>query len=203
MQTHSQESHIDRTRKRKARSLDCAQSEPKQSKKARPLSEPLDTDAPIKKWLLSLPSAEDFDKEESISLPPPKRSRSSDSLSRTLSQLGADTESTISRDRKYSAYKDVNYPIVLETKGSFIRSLRSGLVDEDKKLCETLLSTSQPPPVHSLFNERFKKFHSLIRGRSEARVYLNLYPLLVPSVENLYISGREEFSGLIEGHNNL
>ncbi|KAJ9493825.1 hypothetical protein H2202_010680 [Exophiala xenobiotica] len=43
-------------------------------KESTPLSEPLDTDAPIKKWLSSLPSAEDFDEEESMSLPPPKRS---------------------------------------------------------------------------------------------------------------------------------
>ncbi|KAK5203094.1 hypothetical protein LTR96_011070 [Exophiala xenobiotica] len=43
-------------------------------KESTPLSEPLDTDAPIKKWLSSLPSAEDFDEEESMTLPPPKRS---------------------------------------------------------------------------------------------------------------------------------
>jgi hypothetical protein len=135
--------------------------------------------------------------------PPPKRSRSSDSLGRALSQSGDGSESTVSRDRKYSTYKDVNYPVVLETKGSFMRSSESGLVEEDKSLCEKLLSASQPPPVHSLFDERFDKFHSLIRGRSEARVYLDLHPLLVPSVENLYISGQEEFGPLIEGHNDL
>jgi hypothetical protein len=135
--------------------------------------------------------------------PPPKRSRSSDSLGRALSQSGDGSESTVSRDRKYSTYKDVNYPVVLETKGSFMRSSGSGLVEEDKRLCEKLLSASQPPPVHSLFDERFDKFHSLIQGRSEARVYLDLHPLLVPSVENLYISGQEEFGALIEGHNDL
>ncbi|KAK5246698.1 hypothetical protein LTR20_007367 [Exophiala xenobiotica] len=200
---HTQLSHVDTlTRKRKTRSPDCTQSDLKRPKKARLHSQPSDTGTSIKKWLSSLPG-EDFDELKSMSLPPPKRSRSSDSLGRTLSQSGDGTESTISRDRKYSAYKDVNYPVVLETKGSFMRSSGSGLVDEDKILYERLLSTSQTPPSHSLFDERFDKFHSLIRGRSEARVYLDLHPLLVPSAENLYISGQEEFSGLIEGHNDL
>ena len=56
-----------------------------------------------------------------MSLPPSKRSRSSDSLGRRLSQSGDGTETTVSRDKKYSAYRDVNYPVVLETKGSFMR----------------------------------------------------------------------------------
>ena len=139
-----------------------------------------------------------------MSLPPPKRSRSFDTLSRRLSQSGDSTESTVSRDRKYSAYRDVNYPVVLETKSSFIRPSKDGLLNKDKTLCEKLLLTSQPTPDNSLFDdERFEKFHSLLRGRSEARVYLDLHPLVVPSAENLYISGREEFDGLIEGHNDL
>ncbi|KAL6240884.1 hypothetical protein RBB50_012143 [Rhinocladiella similis] len=136
--------------------------------------------------------------------PPSKRSRSSDSLGRRPSQSCDGTEPTVSRDKKYSAYRDVNYPVVLEAKGSFMRPSKIGLVDEDKILCEKLLLTSQPKPSDSLFDdERFEKFHSLLRGRSEARVYLDLHPLIVPSAENLYLSGREEFDGLIEGHNDL
>ena len=147
-----------------------------------------------------LPSGEKFDKLNDMNLPLSKRSRSSDSLSRRLSQSGDSTESTVSRDKKYSAYRDVNYPVVLETKGSFMRPSKAELVDEDKTLLEKLLVTSQPKPDNSLFDdEQFEKFHSLLRGRSEARVYLDLHPLIVSSAENLYISGREEFGGLIEG----
>jgi hypothetical protein len=146
----------------------------------------------------NLPASDNFD---NMSLPPSKRSRSSDSLGRRLSQSGDGTETTVSRDKKYSAYRDVNYPVVLETKGSFMRPSEAGLVDEDKRLYERLLLTSQPKPHNSLFDdEQFETFHSLLRGRSEARVYLHLHPLIVPSAENLYISGREEFGGLIEGY---
>ncbi|KAK5313536.1 hypothetical protein LTR93_010840 [Exophiala xenobiotica] len=185
---------------RKTRSPDRHTEHPS-AKRARSPLEPSDSGAFVEKWLSSVLPSEECDIQEDMCLPPSKRSRSSDSLSRRLSQSGDGTESTVSADNKYSAYKDVNYPAVLETKGSFMRSSDAGLVKEDKILCEKLLYTHQPRPDHSLFDDRFDKFQTLIRGRSEARVYLDLHPLLVPSVENLYISGREEFRGLIEGHN--
>lgn len=190
------------TLKRKARSLDPPQTNAQPAKRSR--SEPTETFSSVEKWLSHLPYDEPFDESDDMSLPPPKRSRSSDTLSRRPSQSGDSTESTVSRDKKYSAYRDVNYPVVLETKGSFMRPSKAGLVDEDKTLSEKLLVLSQPVPDNSLFDDaRFEKFHSLLRGRSEARVYLDLHPLIVPSAENLYISGREEFDGLIEGHNDL
>ncbi|KIW36237.1 hypothetical protein, variant [Exophiala oligosperma] len=185
---------------RKTRSPDRHTERPSAKRACSPL-QPSDTGAFVEKWLSSVPPSEECDIQDDMSLPPSKRSRSSDSLSRRPSQSGDGTESTVSADKKYSAYKDVNYPVVLETKGSFMRPSDAGLVKGDKTLCEKLLSTHQPRPDHSLFDDRFDKFQTLIRGRSEARVYLDLHPLLVPSVENLSISGREEFRGLIEGHN--
>ncbi|KIW09745.1 hypothetical protein PV08_12029 [Exophiala spinifera] len=171
------------------------------AKRGRSPPEPSDGGAFVEKWLSSIPPSEECDIQDDMSLPPSKRSRSSDSLSRRLSQSGDGTESSVSADKKYSAYKDVNYPVVLETKGSFMRPSDAGLVKEDQILCKKLLYTHQPRPDQSLFDDRFDKFQTLIRGRSEARVFLDLHPLLVPSVENLYISGQEEFHGLIEGHN--
>ncbi|KIW36672.1 uncharacterized protein PV06_11090 [Exophiala oligosperma] len=185
---------------RKTRSPDRP-TERASAKRARLPLEPSNSGALVEKWLSSVLPSEEYAIQDDMSLPPSKRSWSSDSLSRRLSQSGDGTESTVSADKKYSAYKDVNYPVVLETKGSFMHPSEAGLVKEDKILCEKLLYTHQPRPDHSLFDDRFDKFQTLIRGRSEARVYLDLYPLLVPSVENLYISGREEFHGLIEGHN--
>ncbi|KAK5311994.1 hypothetical protein LTR93_011507 [Exophiala xenobiotica] len=157
------------------------------AKRARSPLDPSDSGALVEKWLSSVLPSEEDDIQYDMSLPPSKRSRSSDSLSRRLSPSGDGTESTVSADKKYSVYKDVNYPVVLETKGSFMRPSDAGLVKEDKILCEKLLYTHQPRPDHSLFDDRFDKFQTLIRGRPEAR--------------NLSISGREEFRGLIEGHN--
>ena len=138
-----------------------------------------------------------------MSLPPPKRSRSSDSLSRILSQSRDGTDSTVSGDRKYSAYRDINYPVVLGTKGSFMRQSEAGLVDEDATLCAELFATSQPRPNSSLLHDCFEQFHALLQGRSESRIYLDLHPIVVPSAENQYIEGRKEFQGLVEDHNDI
>lgn len=51
--------------------------------------------------------------------------------------------------------------------------------------------------------ERFESFCSLLQGRSEARVYLDLHSLLVPSAENLYIRGWKELGNRIEGYIDL
>lgn len=80
--------------------------------------------------------------------------------------------------RGYSAYRDANFPMVLETKGSFMRPSKDGLLDEDWTLCEKLMSTSQPTPDNSWFDdERFEKFYPLLQGQSKARVYLELHSL--------------------------
>ncbi|KAL6240322.1 hypothetical protein RBB50_012760 [Rhinocladiella similis] len=134
------------------------------ARRARSPSEPSDSGAFVEKWLSSVLPSEECDIQDDMSLPPSKRSQSSDSLSRRLSQSGDGTESTVSADKKYSAYKDMNYPVVLETKGRFMRSSDAGLAEEDKIFCEKLLYTHQPRPDHSLFDDRFDKFQTLIRG---------------------------------------
>lgn len=134
--------------------------------------------------------------------PSSKRSRSSDSFGRISSQSGDGTESTVSRDAKYSAYKDVNYAVVLETKNSFMRVSKAGIVDDDRTLCHRLLLADQPIPHESMFDDdRFEEFHSILQGRSEARVYLDLHPLLVPSAENLVISEQTTLENLVQGYN--
>lgn len=187
--------------KRKAKSLDGLPL-PKQK---RLRSEPADAPSPIEKWLSRLPQSTDFEPFENadildeMSQPPAKRSRSAGSLDE---QSRDGSESEMSRDKKYSVYKDVNYPVVLETKGSFMRPSKAGIIDEDQALCDKLFTTSQPIPNDTLFDEHFRVFHSNLLGRSEARICTDLHPRVMPSVGNLYICGsNNEFEGLIEGHN--
>ena len=97
--------------------------------------------------------------------PPSKRSRSSDSLGRRSSQSGDGTESTVSRDAKYSAYKDVNYAVALETKNSFMRLSKAGIVDEDRTLCQRLLLANQPIPHESMFDD--DRFEGWVRVKEE------------------------------------
>lgn len=116
-----------------------------------------------------MPNEEDFEDQEiskvvndvNQSTPKRLRSRSSDSLGRGLSQSGDGSESAFSREKEYSVYKDVNYQVVLETKGSFMRPSIAGMVKEDKEPCERLLTTSQPIVSDALFSDGyFDKFHS-------------------------------------------
>ncbi|KAI9748176.1 MAG: hypothetical protein M4579_007292 [Chaenotheca gracillima] len=183
--------HQTPSRKRKAESSDT-----KPIKRTRGTSH---RDHSICHWLSNLPLP---DQLENMSRPPSKRSRSrsSDSSRRSPSHEGA--ESTVSRDAKYSAYKDSNYAVVLETKHSFMCPSEAGIVDEDRKLCRKLLCSEHPPLLDSMFQDKlFERFHNLLQGRSEARVYLDLHPLLVPSAETLFVRGNRSFHNLIQGYN--
>jgi hypothetical protein len=85
-----------------------------------------------------------------------------------------------------------------------MKDSRDGLVEEDLDLCDILCNTSHPVPTDLLFDDRhFQRFHSNLRGRSKARVCIDLHPRIAPSVENLPITGQEEFQDLIEGYNDL
>jgi hypothetical protein len=185
--------------KRKAESLDADKLSRKRSRRRpRKLSQTDDHPSSVDEWLSNVP--ETF---EDMSQPPSKRSRSTDTLRRRLSQSSNDdTETTVSRDAKYSVYKDVNYPMVLETKNSYMRASPTGLIDQDRKLCDMLLHENQSIPQNSMFDaDKFEGFCSHLRGRSEARVYLHLHPLLVPSPENLFVCGHKNLEYLIEGYN--
>lgn len=75
------------------------------------------------------------------------------------SQSGNESETSVSRDTKYSAYQDDNYAVVLETKNSFMWTYTLGIVDEDRKLCERLLHEDQENPLDSMFDaNRFEEF---------------------------------------------
>ena len=78
----------------------------------------------------------------------------------------------------------------------------AGIVDQDRNLCDRLLRENQSPPKDTMFeDDRFEEFCSLLQDRSEARVYLDLHPLLVPSAENMFVCGPTMLEYLFEGHN--
>jgi hypothetical protein len=180
--------------KRKAESFDADR---RSRKRHRKLSQ-TDTHPSVDEWLSNVP--ETF---EDMSQPSSKRSRSSDALGRRLSQSSDETETTVSRDGKYSVYKNLNYAMILETKNSFMRASPTGIIDEDQKLCHKFLEDQDHPiPQNSMFDaDKFEGFCSHLQGRSEARVYLQLHPLFVPSAENLFICGQKNLEYLIEGYN--
>jgi hypothetical protein len=107
-----------------------------------------------------------------------------------------------SRDAKSSAYKDVNYVPILEQKGCFMRPSISGPIAEDIELYERLLRQPNEIPTDTLFEDKYiADFYNTLRNRSEARLLVDLHPLLMPSAENRCIQGREGLKSVIDGYN--
>ena len=124
------------------------------------------------------------------------RKRSSSSLSKHESDL-----SGISlRDGKNPAVKSRRYEQVLASASIYMDDEdRLATTKECKALCQTLLNAAQVVPHDSLFNDNlFKRVCQRVRNKNEARVVRDLSPLLVPSVEILYLRGATNLEHLIE-----
>ncbi|KAJ9653655.1 hypothetical protein H2198_007166 [Neophaeococcomyces mojaviensis] len=162
---------------------------------------------PLGKWLAQLPpTSEDFADPSTMYPPPAKRLRSMspDQYGQRVSLVETSAIATLAKDKQYATYKHANYPAKLETKGSYMRPSKAGMADEDRALCQKLKSNWQPVPFDPLFDDdHFMDFLSNLQGRSEARVYIDLHPRIVPSVEGLSIAGRKELEGLIDGYNDI
>ncbi|CRG82899.1 hypothetical protein PISL3812_00246 [Talaromyces islandicus] len=115
-----------------------------------------------------------------------------------------DDERSSARDAKSSAYKAVNYVTILETKGCFMRQSSAGPHPEDIALCERLLDQPIETPQGTLFDDEYiTDFHNSLQNRSEARLFIDLHPLLMPSAENQFIQGKTRLKNVIDGYNDL
>jgi len=71
--------------------------------------------------------------------------------------------------------------------------------DACQQLCNDLLSGEHEPSEHSLFQgDQFWTVLRRVRTRNEPRVFRDITPLIVPSVENLYICGNHHLEHLTE-----
>ncbi|EED11724.1 conserved hypothetical protein [Talaromyces stipitatus ATCC 10500] len=91
---------------------------------------------------------------------------------------------------------------IMKTKGCFMRQSPAGPTSEEVALCQRLLHQPVETPRGTLFDSEFiESFHDALRNRSEARLLIDLHPLLIPSAENLFIQGKEELKDVIDGYN--
>lgn len=136
-----------------------------------------------------------------------KRSRSrsiSTDRGRTRSVSSENSESSTVREAKSSAYKAVNYVTILETKGCFMRQSPAGPIPDDIALCERLLRQRILTPQGTLFDDAYiKDFHNALQNRSEARLLVDLHPLIMPSAENQFIQGKQWLKDVIDGYNDI
>lgn len=106
------------------------------------------------------------------------------------------------RDEKSTPYQDARYEALLVAKGSFMGKHHSGITDESKKTCQTLLETQQGIPDNTLFrDDLFEDTCKMIQSRNEARVIRDISLLIVPSAEALAIRGAKHLQVLIESVN--
>ncbi|KAJ5976618.1 hypothetical protein N7481_010325 [Penicillium waksmanii] len=156
----------------------------------------------IYQWI---PAPSEVDTLETMSQPSSKRSRSrsiSTDRGRARSVSSENSESSSARDTRSYAYRAVNYVTILETKGCFMRPSPAGPVPDDIALCERLLGQPVKPPTGTLFDDLYiTDFHNALRNRSEARLLVDLHPLIMPSAENQYIQGNESLKDVIDGYN--
>lgn len=68
----------------------------------------------------------------------------------------------------------------------------AGPIAEDIELCKQLLSQPSDTPASTLFEDKHQQFWSALHQRSEARLLIDLHPLLMPSAESRYIQTGEE-----------
>ncbi|QKX63199.1 uncharacterized protein TRUGW13939_10368 [Talaromyces rugulosus] len=153
-----------------------------------------------------IPAPSEIGELDDMSQPASKRSRSrSISTDRGRARsLSSDSDRSSARDAKSSAYKAVNYVTILETKGCFMRQSSSSPHPDDIALCERLLHQPIEPPQGTLFDDEYiTDFHNALQNRSEARLFVDLHPLLMPSAENQFIQGKTRLKDVIDGYNDL
>lgn len=79
---------------------------------------------------------------------------------------------------------------------------KAGISDPDKDICQRLLDSHQVTPSDTVFEDKyFTEFQRLISDRSEASVFMQLSPLVFPSVVDLYVRGHRALKDLIQGNN--
>ncbi|PFH59082.1 hypothetical protein XA68_12822 [Ophiocordyceps unilateralis] len=91
------------------------------------------------------------------------------------------------REEKSASYRKSRYPLLLEIKGSsYMGKSPSGITDESKRLCQTLLVSDQPTPRGSIFDhDVFESACANLENKNEARIIQDITRLIVPSAETL------------------
>lgn len=105
-----------------------------------------------------------------------------------------------SREEKSVSYRKAQYPLLLQTKGSYMGKSPLGITDKSKSFCETLLNSAQPPPKESLFdNDVFESVCNNLENQNETRVIQDVSRLIVPSAEQCALRTKHKY--LVESVN--
>ncbi|KAK4182672.1 hypothetical protein QBC35DRAFT_457060 [Podospora australis] len=131
------------------------------------------------------------------------RRKSSSNLSRKRSNSGTSTTPSDQkpREEKSAPYRDARYPLLLQTKGSYMDISELGITDTSKKLVRDLLGGEQPVPKETLFDDDiFVDACRNLNNKNEARIIQDISRLIVPSAESLALRNKN-YKRLVESVN--
>jgi len=131
------------------------------------------------------------------------RKKSSSSLRRKRSESGLSSTPSDQkpREEKSAPYRNPQYELVLNTKGTFMKESKEGISDASKLLCQKLLDGEQDVPKESVFDDAvFRNACQNLQGKNEARVIQDVSRLIVPSAETLALRA-ESLECLVESVN--
>ena len=131
------------------------------------------------------------------------RKKSSASLRRKNSQSTLQTPSDqLPREVKSAQYRDPDYTIELERKGSHMRKFPLGITDTSKSLCRIMLEKEQTFPQDTLFrDDLFDETCESMEGTNDAMIIRYIFPLICPSAQILRIYGAKHLNHLYESVN--
>jgi hypothetical protein len=116
------------------------------------------------------------------------RKKSLSSLSRKRSNSATSTTPSDQkpREEKSAPYRNPQYELVLNTKGTFMKESKEDISDASKLLCWRLLDGEQDVPKESVFDDAvFRNACQKLQGKNEARVIQDISRLIIPSAETL------------------
>lgn len=131
------------------------------------------------------------------------RKKSSSNLSRKRSNSATSTTPSDQkpREEKSAPYRDARYPLLLQTKGSYMDISELGVTDTSRQLVRDLLSGEQPVPKETLFDDDiFEDACRNLENKNEARIIQDILRLIVPSAESLVLRNKS-YKGLVESVN--
>ncbi|KAK4170696.1 hypothetical protein QBC36DRAFT_125728 [Triangularia setosa] len=130
------------------------------------------------------------------------RKKSSSNLrKRSISATSTTPSDQKPREEKSAPYRDVRYPLLLQTKGSYMDISELGITDASKHLVRDLLSGDQPVPKETLFDDDiFVDACRNLENKNEARIIQDISRLIVPSAESLTLRNKK-YKRLVESVN--
>ncbi|KAK4119374.1 hypothetical protein N657DRAFT_604532 [Parathielavia appendiculata] len=128
------------------------------------------------------------------------RKRSGSDSSTTASQDTTPSDQRL-REEKNAPYRNPRYPLLLQTKGSYMGISELGVTDTSKQLIRDLLSGEQSVPKETLFDDDiFVEACCNLETKNEARIIQDISRLIVPSAESLALCDKK-YKHLIESVN--